>query len=137
MNKISVVAALIERQTSSNELELLIFRRAPGLHHAGEWEFPGGKIEEGECSEQALQREILEELGLEIKILSSLGEVVTDVGGVNIQLQVFCCQIVGGEIRLTDHDQWKWVRPEEVDLSTLSLPDRPFIERWKRFQRTK
>ena len=130
MNSTPVVAALIERTSAQGVSEILIFRRGPQVRNPGEWEFPGGKIEANESPETALSREIQEELGIQLRILSSLGEEFFTISDRRFSLRVFRCHWISGEIQLTEHDQFQWVRPQELDLQQLSKPDRPFIARW-------
>lgn len=91
-------------------------RRGPGRHHAGLWEFPGGKIESGETPEQALVRELEEELALQVKV----GSVLATVSDERIELIAYLAQIEAGTPTLRDHDQICWVRSS--DMGALSMP---------------
>ena len=96
--------------------KFLAARRAPSEKHAGWWEFPGGKFEEGEDASQCLIREISEELELEVSTGESIGEWIFDHGDVVVRLHVMECFVTGGEMKLHVHDRIKWCEgPDEVD----------------------
>lgn len=79
------------------------------------WEFPGGKMEAGETQEEALIREIKEELELDIKISSFLTTVDYDYPSFHITMHCFICNICGGELQLNAHNDAKWITLEELD----------------------
>ncbi|NUN07399.1 MAG: (deoxy)nucleoside triphosphate pyrophosphohydrolase [Bdellovibrio sp.] len=124
---ILVVAALI-RRSDDPERRILVVRRGPGKSGAGFWEFPGGKVDSGETPEQALTREIDEELSLSIKVESLLGENVFAYPAKTIRLRVYWAVAATGEIQLSEHDAAKWCRPAEIIESELSEADRPFVQ---------
>ena len=112
-----VVAAVIE-----HEGRVLIGKRKRGKQHAGKWEFPGGTLEEGETREECLKRELMEELGIEVKV----GELVCSCShdytrDWTIQLEVYRTQYVTGHFALNDHDELAWVRIE--DLPRYDFPE--------------
>lgn len=123
-----VVAAVIYR-LGDPEKRILVVRRGPEQSGAGSWEFPGGKVERGESPEQALVREIDEELGLVIHVGESLGEVLYSYPNKTIRLRVYWAEAVSTDLSLTEHDAFKWCLPEEVEISELSEADRPFVEK--------
>lgn len=108
---------------------VLIVRRPPGDTGAGLWEFPGGKIEVGESPEQALHREIDEELGVRGRILADLGLHLHAYDTADIELRVFVCGDLEGELRLLEHDAMRWVSIEELGGAELLAADRPFVQR--------
>ncbi len=120
MKVIRVAAAVIEKHG-----RILLTRRGPGLASAGRWEFPGGKLEPGESPEEALRREVAEELGLRIRVGEFLGAVRRPRGSPAIELLAYRAEHVGGELRLTDHDAARWVHPRELAAFALTEPDRP------------
>ncbi|MDH4197322.1 MAG: (deoxy)nucleoside triphosphate pyrophosphohydrolase [Candidatus Aminicenantes bacterium] len=120
MKVVRVAAAVIEKDG-----RVLLTRRGPGLDSAGRWEFPGGKIEPGESAAAALRREIEEELGLRIRVGECLCTVRRRPAGPGIELLAYRAELVGGELRLTDHDAARWVRPQELASFALTEPDRP------------
>jgi len=122
---IPVAAAIIIRAG-----EVLVARRRPGLHLAGHWEFPGGKIEPGETAEQCLVRELREELGIDCRVESFLGESVYDYSKKTVQLLGYIGSFGEGTFRLEDHDEVRWVPVDDRLLSLKWAPaDVPLVER--------
>jgi len=117
-----VTAAVIERDG-----KVLCARRKPGLVAEGLWEFPGGKLEEGEAAEAGLRRELEEEMGVEARIGEFLCAVPFSGPLASFELVVFRAELLGGEFRLTDHDEIRWLAPEEMDEALFSKPDRPVV----------
>ncbi len=112
MKTIQVVAAIIRK-----EGRILATQRGSG-EFAGGWEFPGGKIEPGESKEEALIREIKEELDLDIKVEEFVYRVEYDYPKFHLQMDCFFASIREGEIVLTEHREAKWLTKEmlyEVD----------------------
>ena len=104
-----VVAAAIE-----SDEHYLVARRTRPADVAGRWEFPGGKVEHGETEEEALAREIREELGVEIAV----GERVPGVWPLHgdLVLHLYCARLIGGEpMPLEQHDEIRWVTIAEFD----------------------
>lgn len=111
--------------------KLLITRRPQGSHLAGYWEFPGGKQERGETLEACLRREIMEELGVEVKVERRLLQVDHDYEMKSISLHLFQCSRLRGEPRPIGCDDLKWVDPQDLDRYRLPPPDveiLPFIK---------
>ena len=108
--------------------KVLLVRRGPGEKGAGLWEFPGGKIEPGESPEEALKREVREELSLEVHIVRDLGRIFHSYPELDLHLRVFLCHLEGGTLHLTDHDAFQWLPAEEIELETLLPADKPFVE---------
>jgi mutator protein MutT len=115
-----VVAAAILR-----EGRLLAARRTSPPEAAGRWELPGGKVEPGEGRDEALVREIGEELGVLVEIDDWLaGESrISDT----LTLVAATARIVTGEPRPREHDRIRWLTPEELDDVDWLEPDRPFL----------
>lgn len=120
---IKVAAAMIE----DDDGRLLIARRAQGKSQAGLWEFPGGKLEAGESPEECLRRELLEEMGITTEPYIFVGVNEHDYGTVAIRLIAYKARFVGGVITLTDHDDFRWVRPEEFGEFEFAPADVPFL----------
>ena len=94
--------------------KVLIALRPAGKHLAGYWEFPGGRVEEGETAEQAVVREMREETGIDIRV-SARGEAIDwDYGDKQVHLDVFLCDWVKGEPRPIGCDAVKWVEVREL-----------------------
>jgi mutator protein MutT len=119
-----VVAAVIEK-----ERKVLIARRRKEAGCGGLWEFPGGNLEEGETPEKGLEREIREELGLNISVGGQLCTVRYKSKRLSIELLAYHASIVSGETSLTDHDEIRWVEPPLLNEKKFSAPDRPVVRR--------
>ncbi len=129
-----VVAAVIQRQ-GDLEGRILVVRRGPGQSGAGSWEFPGGKVEPGESPEQALEREIREELSLSIRVTGLIGEDVFKYPSKVIRLRVYWAKTRGGdEMYLIEHDAFRWLKAEEIVEEELSAADRPFVQKIRSLQ---
>jgi len=88
--------------------KILAVQRGPKSSHPLKWEFPGGKIHEGETAEQCVVREIEEELKVQVYVLSQLEYVEFDYGAKQIRLIPFICTITSGELILTEHIASYW-----------------------------
>ena len=97
---------------------ILMQKRRKGGAHGGLWEFPGGKLEPGETLAAALQREIREELGVEIRVGEALGTYRHAFTHFRITLHAFHCRLPSGEPYLKEHADLRWV-------SAAQLPDYP------------
>lgn len=109
MKTIHVVAAIIQKED-----KIFATQRGYGDFKDG-WEFPGGKIEPGETSQEALKREIREELNTEIKVGELLGTVEYDYPDFHLYMQCFLCEIVSGELELLEHEAAKWLGKDELE----------------------
>ena len=120
---IKVVAAVIE-----NDGKFLICKRGPGGNCPFLWEFPGGKIEEGETPFEAIIREIREELCLEIEPFELLCEYSFAYPDREIYFYFIRAKIVSGEMKLNFHKDAKWIKPHDkavfefcpADIETIS-----------------
>ena len=106
----------------------LACRKKPGKPLEGHWEFPGGKIERGETPEQALTREIREELNLIAEVGQKVTTTTYEYEFATIELTTFYCTLVDGDLRLTDHDATKWVTSTEAAHLAWAPADIPAVE---------
>ena len=116
---IKVVAAIIEKDG-----EFLLCRRGPGGNCEFLWEFPGGKIEEGESPFNAITREIKEELSLDIKPFEIFDEYLYSYPERDIYFYFIKAEIIGGEMKLNFHTETKWIKPGEkvFDAAPADIP---------------
>lgn len=121
---VRVVAAVL-RDASGR---VLIAQRPAGKHMAGYWEFPGGKIAAGESGEQALARELEEELGIALHHCHPLLQLRHDYADRVVELDVFVVDDYGGEPRGLEAQALKWVAAAELADQALLPADRPIIE---------
>jgi 8-oxo-dGTP diphosphatase len=119
-----VAAALVD-----DAGRVLLQQRAPGRAMAGLWEFPGGKVEEGERPEAALARELQEELGISVdkEALAPAAFASADNGGRHMLLLLYLCREWLGEPRALDAADLKWVRPAEMAALPMPPADEPLI----------
>jgi 8-oxo-dGTP diphosphatase len=108
MKSIKVVAAIIEKDG-----KILATQRGYG-DMLGGWEFPGGKVEPGETPEQAIKREIEEELEAEIDVGRLVCDVAYDYPTFHLDMDCFLCTLAGGEITLLEHSAAKWLDAEHL-----------------------
>jgi 8-oxo-dGTP diphosphatase len=107
---------------------VLIAQRPRGKHMAGYWEFPGGKIGPGESSQQALTRELAEELGVSLRRCHPLLQLRHDYADRVVELDVFVVDDYGGEPCGLEAQALKWVAAAELAGQALLPADRPIIE---------
>ena len=113
MKVIRVVAAV--RKAANEQGEPMIFATQRGYGDLkGGWEFPGGKIEEGETPKEALKREIMEELDTEIKVGKLIDTIEYDYPTFHLSMDCFWCEIVKGELVLKEHEAARWLTREQL-----------------------
>jgi len=109
---------------------VLACRRHPHLEAGGRWEFPGGKLEPGEAPEAALEREIAEELGVEIEVGDLLDRTTSVVDGTLITLACYFVRPVGDAPRFsTDHDELSWCQRPRLVWLDWAEPDLPAVRK--------
>lgn len=114
MKTIRVVAAVMKSVNEAGEDIIFATERGYGEFKGG-WEFPGGKIEEGETPEEALHREIMEELDTEISVGDLIHTVEYDYPNFHLSMDCFWCQVVKGDLVLKEAEDAKWLTKAELD----------------------
>ena len=108
-----VVAAIIIRTSPQGNRQVFATQRGYG-DWKGWWEFPGGKIEEGESPEAALEREIKEELATQIKVGECIGTIEYEYPTFHLSMKCFACQVVSGKLELLEHENAAWLTKENL-----------------------
>ena len=108
MKTVRVVAAVIKAVNKDGEPIIFATQRGYGEFKDG-WEFPGGKIEEGETPQDALKREIKEELDTEISVGELIDTIEYDYPTFHLSMDCFWCEIVKGDLVLKEHEAARWV----------------------------
>ena len=126
MKRINVAAAVFIKGDS-----VLVARRARGQQLAFKWEFPGGKIEKNETPEECLQREIIEELDVTVKVCDYIGESIFNYPDKAIRLIAYRVKLVSGDFSCSVHDKITWVHIHDllqVDLAEADIPIASIIQ---------
>ena len=113
MKTIRVVAAVIKAEKNGEPI-IFATQRGYGEFKDG-WEFPGGKIQEGETPQEALKREIMEELDTEIEVGELIDTIEYDYPEFHLSMDCFWCTIVKGDLVLKEHEAAKWLTKESLD----------------------
>ena len=103
--EIDVVAAVLK-----DNKNFLIAKRSCNQSFPSKWEFPGGKVEKGESFQNALIREIKEELNVKINVLEKIASEKVEVKDVIISIHYYYAEIISGTVELMEHDDFKWIR---------------------------
>ena len=114
MKTIRVVAAVIKAVNESGETIIFATQRGYGDFKGG-WEFPGGKIEVGETPQEALKREIMEELDTEISVGELIDTIEYDYPEFHLSMDCFWCEIVKGDLVLKEHEDARWLTKKQLD----------------------
>lgn len=130
MKTIRVVAAIIKAVNKENEPIIFATQRGYGEFKGG-WEFPGGKIEEGETPQEALKREIVEELSTEIAVGELIDTIEYDYPTFHLSMDCFFAEIVSGDLVLKEHEAAKWLTKEELDSLEWLPADVTLIDKIK------
>ena len=128
MKTIRVVAAVIKATNEKGDPMIFATQRGYGDFKGG-WEFPGGKIEEGETPKEALVREIREELETEIAVGELIDTVEYDYPTFHLSMDCFWAEIVSGDLVLKEHEDAKWLTKDELDTVEWLPADVTLIEK--------
>lgn len=128
MKTIRVVAAIMKSINKNGEPIIFTTQRGYGDLKGG-WEFPGGKIEEGETPQEALVREIREELETEIAVGKLIDTIEYDYPTFHLSMDCFWAEIVSGELVLKEHEAAKWLKKDELDSVEWLPADITLIEK--------
>ena len=113
MKTVRVVAAVIRAVNNENKPVIFATQRGYGEFKGG-WEFPGGKIESGETPQQALKREIMEELDTEIAVGELIDTIEYDYPNFHLSMDCFWCEVIRGELILKEAEDAKWLTKEHL-----------------------
>ena len=130
MKTIRVVAAIIKAINEKGEPIIFATQRGYGDLKGG-WEFPGGKIEEGETPQEALVREIKEELETEISVGELIDTIEYDYPTFHLSMDCFWAEIVSGDLVLKEHEDAKWLTKLELDSVDWLPADIALIDKIK------
>lgn len=130
MKKVRVVAAVIKAVNDKGEDIIFATQRGYGDLKGG-WEFPGGKIEEGETPKEALRREIMEELETEIRVGDLIDTIEYDYPNFHLSMDCFWAEIVSGNLTLKEHEAARWLTKETLDSVDWLPADVTLIEKIK------
>ncbi len=122
--KIRVVAAMMEEGG-----KYLITQRRPTATLPLLWEFPGGRVEEGETDEAALARELKEEMDIEVEVRDRVIHVEHSYPEYDIDFRVYRCRLAGGEIRHVRVHDHRWVDPADLDKYEFPAADEKTLAR--------
>lgn len=127
MKTVKVVAAVIKSTNEKGESVIFATQRGYGDFKDG-WEFPGGKIEDGETPQNALKREIMEELETEVSVGELIDTIEYDYPTFHLSMNCFWCDIISGELVLKEHEAAKWLTKNELDSVEWLPADISLIE---------
>ena len=128
MKKITQVVAALLR----NGDKFMIFQRPASKTRAFQWEFVGGKVEEGETLEQGLIRECIEEIGVKIRVGDIFMEVDHTYPDIDIHLTLFNAEIESGEVQMIEHNDIRCITPDEIDDYVFCPADDEILRKIKK-----
>ena len=128
MKTVKVVAAIIKAVNENGETIIFATQRGYGDFKGG-WEFPGGKIESVETPQEALKREIIEELDTEVSVGELMDTVEYDYPQFHLSMDCFWCQIVRGNLVLKEHEAARWLTKDELNNVEWLPADITLIEK--------
>ena len=125
MKKVNVVAANIIK-----DKKIFATQRGYGEFKDG-WEFPGGKVEKGETPENAIVREIKEELDTEIKVKEYFDTVEYDYPNFHLSMKCYICSVLSGKLELLEHEAAKWLDKDSLDSVAWLPADLGLVDKLK------
>jgi len=129
MKRVRVVAAII---CDNMDNPTKVFSTARGYgDFKGQWEFPGGKIEEGETPQEALKREIKEELETEIEVGELIDTIEYDYPTFHLSMDCFLCQVISGDLTLLEAEAARWLTKNELSTVEWLPADITIIDKIK------
>lgn len=123
-HKRQVIAAILEKDG-----KMLIAKRKKGSTLGGKWEFPGGKLEPGETPQDCLKRELKEEFDIETEIGDFFWSGKFKYNFIPIELLVYKARYISGELKLSEHDDMKWVSRGELNGYDFLDADKPVVRK--------
>lgn len=136
MKTINVVAAIIIRTDSDGAKQVFATQRGYG-EYKDWWEFPGGKIEEGESPESALVREIREELATEISVGDYIDTIEFDYPAFHLSMRCYECSVVSGKLELLEHENSRWLTKDNLKSVNWLPADELILDKIAMFLRSK
>lgn len=131
MKTVRVAAAIIRATNEKGEPVIFATQRGYGDFKGG-WEFPGGKIEEGETPRQALVREVMEELETKISVGELLDTVEYDYPAFHLSMDCFWAEIVSGNLVLKEHEAARWLTKDALNSVEWLPADTELVEKIRR-----
>ncbi|RXJ02767.1 8-oxo-dGTP diphosphatase MutT [Anaerobacillus alkaliphilus] len=125
MKAINVVGAVIQNEQG----EILCALRSSTMSMPNLWEFPGGKIKEGEAPEEALVREIQEELGCRLQVGELVANIVHEYPTIKVRLLTYHAKIIEGEPKALEHAELRWVSKDHLTSIEWAPADLPTVAR--------
>ncbi len=125
---LEVVVAIIIKDGKT-----LIAKRKQGKMMGGSWEFPGGKTETGETLEHSVIRELKEEMDVDVRVGELIAEIDYNYEWGDVHLIAFHTEIIGGQIKLLEHDEMAWVTMNQMSEYGMTPADEPLIEMIKKW----
>ena len=124
---VNVVAGIIKNEEGKILITQRNFKKAQG----GLWEFPGGKIEPNETKEDAIVREIKEELDIDIQVENYISEKVFNYPEKDINLIALECKKINGDVKLLEHEDYRWIDNSELGNFEFAPADLFIVEKLK------
>ena len=134
MKTVRVVAAIIKAVNNKKEPVIFATQRGYGEFKDG-WEFPGGKIEAGETPQEALKREIMEELDTEIKVGALIDTIEYDYPNFHLSMDCFWAEVTKGHLELKEAEAAKWLTKDQLDSVAWLPADVTLIDKIRRYMK--